>query len=74
MSYVFESSDARKARLREQAKEFRKHGITAKKWGGDDSYSWAVFVDGRQFVNGLSRDQVDYYKRRALELAKGGSK
>lgn len=29
---------------------------------GDDAYSWAVFVDGRPAVTGLSRGQVAYYK------------
>lgn len=45
----------------------KKYRITAKKYGGDDSYSWAVFIKGQPFVTGLSRGEVDYYKRRAIE-------
>lgn len=45
----------------------KRYGITAKKYGGDDSYSWAVFIKGQPFVTGLSRGEVDYYKRRAIE-------
>lgn len=37
--------------------------ITAKKWGGDDAYSWAVFVNGRPAVTGLLRSQVAYYRK-----------
>ena len=37
--------------------------ITARKYMGDDKYSWAVFVDGRPVVTGLLRSQVAYYKR-----------
>lgn len=39
--------------------------ITARKVGGDDASSWAVFIDGRQFVNGLTRSEVPYYKEQA---------
>lgn len=37
--------------------------ITAKKYMGDDSASWAVFVDGRAVVTGLTKSEVPYYKR-----------
>lgn len=47
--------------------------VTARKYMGDDRYSWAVFLDGRPIVTGLSRDEVRYWKRRILEEAtKGG--
>ena len=39
--------------------------IKAKKWMGDDAGSWAVFIDGRMFVCGLTRSEVDYFKRAA---------
>ena len=37
--------------------------VTARKHGGDDAYSWAVFVDGqlRSALTGLSRRQATYY-------------
>lgn len=41
--------------------------ITARKAGGDDLASWAVFIDGRQFVNGLTRPEVPHYRRQALD-------
>lgn len=45
-----------------------KSRITARKYEGDDAYSWAVFVDGRPLVTGLSRREVPYYKKQAEEL------
>lgn len=41
--------------------------ITARKYMGDDAYSWAVFVDGRPAFTGLSRREVTYYKQLAKE-------
>lgn len=38
--------------------------ITARKYMGDDAYSWAVFVDGRPVVTGLSKREVAYWKAR----------
>lgn len=46
-------------------KTFKDMKITAKKCGGDDAYSWAVFVKGIPVMTGLSRGEVDYYKRQA---------
>jgi hypothetical protein len=34
------------------------------KSGGDDRYSWAVFLDGRRVVAGLSRDEAQWHRRR----------
>ena len=50
--------------------EFRKYGVTARKHGGDDANSWAVFINGRMIVNGLSSREVPYYKKEALKKAK----
>ena len=36
--------------------------ITARKYQGDDAYSWAVFLNGRPVYTGLSRGSVKYYK------------
>lgn len=48
--------------------------ITARQVGGDDGYCWAVLVDGREFVNGLTRREIPYYKKQAKErlIAKEG--
>ena len=34
----------------------------ARQVGGDDGYCWAVFVNGRERVNGLTRSEVTYYR------------
>ena len=36
--------------------------ITARKYGGDDAYSWAIFLNGRPVVTGLSRMEVPGWK------------
>lgn len=41
--------------------------VTAKQIGGDDGYQWTVLINGRQFVNGLTRGEVDGYKRAAYD-------
>jgi len=51
-------------------KEFKKYGITARKHGGDDCYSWAVFVNGRARMEGLGRSEVNYYKHKILVMEK----
>ena len=38
--------------------------VTARKYGGDDLASWAIFVDGRPTVTGLTRREVSYWKAR----------
>lgn len=35
---------------------------------GDDTHSWAVFIDGRPFVTGLTRRELSYYKGEAAAL------
>ena len=45
----------------------KKPKITARKHGGDDCYSWAVFRDGRLMFAGLGRGEVAYYKQKAAE-------
>ena len=54
----------------EEQKEFKKYGITARKYEGDDAYSWAVFESGRPRMTGLSQREVPYYKRQVLEMVK----
>jgi hypothetical protein len=44
----------------------RKPKITARQEGGDDGYQYVIRVDGRVFVTGLHRSEVQYYKTRAL--------
>ena len=46
----------------------RKRKITTAKYMGDDAYSWAVFVDGRPAVTGLSRSEAAYHKKRIAEI------
>ena len=35
---------------------------TARQVGGDDGYCWAVFLNGRQVVNGLTKREVPHYR------------
>ena len=39
--------------------------ITSRQEGGDDGYSYAIRIDGRLFVNGLTRSEVPYYRGEA---------
>ena len=36
--------------------------IRVGKWRGNDAYSWAVFVNGRAVMTGLSRIEAAYQK------------
>lgn len=36
--------------------------ITIKKWGGNDEHSWAVLVDGKPAVTGLSKREIPHHK------------
>lgn len=47
-----------------------KKRVTAKKYMGDDRYSWAVFLDGYPIVTGIAKTQVPYYKKRVREMNK----
>lgn len=48
--------------------------VTARKYMGDDLYSWAVFIDGHPFVTGLGHREVPYYKKVAEELLQKGKR
>ena len=44
--------------------------ITARKYMGDDSESWSVFLDGRPVYNGMNRRSVPYYRSLVLDILK----
>jgi hypothetical protein len=46
--------------------------VTFRKYQGDDSHSWAVFVDGRPRLTGLAKSEVAYYVR--IERERIGAK
>jgi hypothetical protein len=48
----------------------RKPKITAKQEGGDDGYCYVIRINGKEFVNGLTRAEIPYYKKRALDYWK----
>ncbi len=48
--------------LTEQYGKLIARRISARKHGGDDEASWAVFIDNRPFVEGLTQREVGYYK------------
>lgn len=41
--------------------------ITIKKWGGNDENSWAVLVDGKPAVTGLSKRETSHYKNLVIK-------
>lgn len=43
--------------------------VTAKKWNGDDSYSWAIFRSDQSqpVIAGLHRTEVPSYKKEVRE-------
>ena len=45
--------------------------ITAKQVGGNDGYCYVVRINGVEFINGLTRNEVPYYKAAALKKWKG---
>jgi hypothetical protein len=57
---------------KETKARYKKLRITAKKYGGDDAYSWAVFVKGRPRMEGLGKSEVAYYKRQIANLEEEG--
>lgn len=48
--------------------------ITVGKYNGNDAYSWAVFVDDRPAVTGLSRAEVPYHRKAITELVAKGAR
>ena len=45
-----------------------KSKVTARKYEGDDMYSWAVFIDDRPIYTGLDRASLPHYKKMAKEI------
>jgi hypothetical protein len=48
--------------------------ITARKHEGNDAASWAVFIDGKPFVTGLTQREVAHYKKKAADMVASQSK
>lgn len=48
--------------------------ITARKYGGNDRHSWAVFVDGKPMFTGLGQAEIAHCKKLALRKIKGEPK
>jgi hypothetical protein len=38
------------------------------RYEGDDAYSWAVLLDGRPIVTGLTKPEVLYYRRLVAQV------
>jgi hypothetical protein len=47
----------------------KKPRISARQVGGNDGFCWAVFINGAIFMEGLTRREVPYWKKRALQHA-----
>lgn len=41
--------------------------ITARKYEGDDRASWAIFVNNRPVLTGLTKAEIPYYKRQVTK-------
>ena len=67
MSEFYRKEEAEK---KERARLYRLHGITSRKYGGDDKYSWAVLHNGHCCVSGLTKREVEFYKKRVLDRVK----
>ena len=53
----------------ELKKLYKKYKISAKKFDGDDAYSWHIFVNSiPKYYGRLTKDEVPYYKKRVLEI------
>lgn len=61
----------RKAELAKLAPPEITKRVSARKYQGDDYASWAVFIDGRPFVTGLTQTEVPYYKKQAYKKLQG---
>lgn len=50
--------------------------ITAKKYQGDDAYSWAIFRSDKSkpVWTGLSKSEINHYKKMTLEIIKNENK
>lgn len=40
--------------------------VTSRPEGGDDGYCWAIRVDGRPVINGLTRTEASYYRQKEI--------
>jgi len=54
-------------KVQEAASDPIEKRITVKKWGGNDDHSWAVLVDGKPAVTGLSKREVPHYKSQVMK-------
>jgi len=41
--------------------------VRIRKWEGDDTYSWAMFVDGRVIYSGMSKSEAEWRRRRFID-------
>lgn len=46
--------------------------VTARKWMGDDRYSWAVFIDGRVKWDGMSQREAMWRKNAEIKKLLAG--
>lgn len=63
LSYMGFSKDRRDSDIESRVPPKRWNPrVKARKYGGDDYASWAVFIDGRPFVTGLTLNEVPHYR------------
>lgn len=45
----------------------RKKSVRIMKWGGDDIYSWSMFLNGREVYSGMSKSEASWRRNRYIE-------
>lgn len=48
-------------------KLYKKYKITSRKYMGNDSHSYAIFLNNTPKFTGLSKREIPYYKKLVLE-------
>lgn len=45
----------------------RTKNVRIRKHGGDDAYSWSLFIGGREAYSGMDRNEAEWRRRRYIE-------
>lgn len=53
-----------------EAIKIRTKQVRIRKWGGDDKYSWSIFVNGHEAYNGMDRNEAEWRRKRYINEGK----
>lgn len=65
--FYAKSAKANKERIAKEYGEGTANRVKIKQIGGDDGYQWNVIVDGHSVMNGLTRQQAEYYRKKEMD-------